>query len=539
MLDYKEKAFLVVDDITEMRSSMRTTIATFGGFKIDMSSSAFDALGKLERTPYDIVLCDYVLGDAMDGQQLLEEIKRRKLLKSSSIFMMVTAERGYERVVSAVELAPDDYLIKPFTGETLRARLDRLVKKKAVFAPVYNLMDDQEYRKAIQICDELIKLKNQYVIDLMRLKAELHMTLGEFPEAGMIYEQILKVREIPWAQLGLAKCRYHEQNYEEAVDMLESLVETNPNYLAAQDWLAKTYSLTDKSKEAQNILMNATAKSPRIVPRQKTLGETAYKNQDLDTAQNSFRAVLDYGKYSSLTAPEDFANLSRVHLDKGNHQEALDLMKDARKTFKKSPEAMLHAAVMDSLIHSQSGDQEAAEAAYREAMQLYGENPDIPPSAAIDLARASFTRGDEEAGQNIVQTLVKNNHENTAILKQTENMFDQIGMLEKGRTLISESAKEIISLNNRAVKMAQAGDLKGSVELLIQAAEGFDANNVIKLNAAHAIIAFMHREGWNDNLGANAKRYLGIVKQREPDNQKLASLNTLYRETAKKYGIRV
>jgi hypothetical protein len=74
--------------------------------------------------------------------------------------------------------------------------------------------------------------------------------------------------------------------------------------------------------------------------------------------------------------------------------------------------------------------------------------------------------------------------------------------------------------------------------LLIQAAEGFEANNVIKLNAAHAILALMRKEGWNDNLGANAKRYLGIVKQREPDNQKLASLNTLYRETAQKYGIR-
>ena len=39
--------------------------------------------------------------------------------------MMVTAERTYDRVMSAAELAPDDYLVKPFTEETLRLRLVR------------------------------------------------------------------------------------------------------------------------------------------------------------------------------------------------------------------------------------------------------------------------------------------------------------------------------------------------------------------------------------------------------------------------------
>ena len=46
------------------------------------------------------------------------------MIKSATIFMMVTAERSYEKVVSAVELAPDDYLIKPFSGEVLRTRLE-------------------------------------------------------------------------------------------------------------------------------------------------------------------------------------------------------------------------------------------------------------------------------------------------------------------------------------------------------------------------------------------------------------------------------
>lgn len=44
--------------------------------------------------------------------------------------MMVTGEQSYEQVVSAVELVPDDYIIKPFSPDKLLLRLERIVAKK-------------------------------------------------------------------------------------------------------------------------------------------------------------------------------------------------------------------------------------------------------------------------------------------------------------------------------------------------------------------------------------------------------------------------
>src|SRR5512135_1229046 len=143
-ISFKEKRFLVVDDLAGMRSSMRTIITTFGGVAIDMAANAADALGKMERTTYDIILCDYDLGSGKDGQVMMEEAKKRKLLKNSSIFMMVTAERSYERVIGAAEQAPDDYLLKPFVGETLQLRLSRVIRKKRFFVPILDLMDQQD-----------------------------------------------------------------------------------------------------------------------------------------------------------------------------------------------------------------------------------------------------------------------------------------------------------------------------------------------------------------------------------------------------------
>jgi DNA-binding NarL/FixJ family response regulator len=65
------------------------------------------------------------------GQQLLEELRRFNLLADESIFMMVTGEQSYEQVVSAVELVPDDYIIKPFSPDKLVLRLDRIMARRS------------------------------------------------------------------------------------------------------------------------------------------------------------------------------------------------------------------------------------------------------------------------------------------------------------------------------------------------------------------------------------------------------------------------
>lgn len=537
-VDYQNKTFLVIDDIIGVRSSMRITISTFGGVKIDMAANAADAINRIENRTYDIILCDYSLGEAKDGQQLLEELKRRRLIKDGTVFMMVTAERTYEKVVSAVELAPDDYLIKPFSGEVLRTRLDRLVHKKAFLAPIYDLMERQELRKAVQACDQRLQAAGSYLLDLLRLKGELLLSVSDFAGARQVYEHILAMREIPWARMGLSKSLYFEENYQAAAEGFRQIVEQHPNYMSAYDWLAKTHTALGDEAVAQQVLMEAVAKSPRMLQRQKDLGETAYHNEDLSVAQDAFEAVLEFGKFSSFTEPEDYANLSRVFLDKGEYTQALSVMGKARKAFESSPKVMLHAAVMDSMIYDKVGDKAAAERAFNEARTLFGSTGEKPESVALDMVRACYQHGDQTMGAEIAQNLVKNNHDNVAVLKRTEQMFQRMGMHDQGKELIHTSSREVIALNNRAVKLAQAGDLKGSVELLMQAANQLKNNNVVVLNAAHAILAFIGQAGWDEELASVVRGYFDTVKQRDPENKKYLMLTTLYKDLATKFGVR-
>lgn len=537
--NFQEKVFLVVDDVVSMRASLRNTISTLGGTRIDMAGNGIEAIHRLEQRTYDIILCDYDLGGGKDGQQLLEEIKRRKLVKNSTIFMMVTAERSYEKVVSAAELAPDDYLIKPFAGEVLRLRLEHLARKKTCFSPVFALMDAQDYRRAIEVCDELLNAPNQYKIDLMRLKAELCLLLGDYGAAGELYEQILAIREIPWARMGLAKSLYHRDNFADAADIFKLVTENNPNYMEAFDWLAKSHSAAGDEQAAQRTLMVAAEKSPRILQRRKTLGEIAYRNDDLETAQGSYEAVLEFGKNSAFTSPEDYANLSRVFIDQGKCDQAMTIMKDARKTFKNSPESLLHGAVMDSLAHQKSGDTEAAEEALKEALVHFEACDNKQGSVSLDIARSCFQLGDEETGKKVVQAFIHNNHDNKKIHLHAEDMFKKIGMHGKGKEIITNSSREVVALNNQAVRMAQAGDLRGSVDLLMQAVAKFQENTVIVLNAVHAILAYMQARGWDEALGKSANEYLTTVKKQNPDNQKYLMLADMYKEVAKNHGLQI
>jgi DNA-binding response OmpR family regulator len=79
---------------------------------------------------YDIILCDYNLGQGKDGQQVLEEARFREFMSPSTIFVMITAENTMDMFMGVLEYSPDDYLIKPFTKEALGKKLRDLIRKK-------------------------------------------------------------------------------------------------------------------------------------------------------------------------------------------------------------------------------------------------------------------------------------------------------------------------------------------------------------------------------------------------------------------------
>ncbi|MDB5748530.1 MAG: response regulator receiver protein, partial [Massilia sp.] len=165
-IDWAGKNYLVVDDFVGVRQLLRESLRSLGGRNIDQAASGGEAIALLARTRYDVVLCDFNLGDGKNGQQVLEEARLRNLLLPSSIWMMVSAEKSVESVMGAAEHQPDAYLIKPITEGVLLSRLNRVWHKKQVFRMIDQAYAEKDYLRAARLCDEAIEKNRVHEIEL-------------------------------------------------------------------------------------------------------------------------------------------------------------------------------------------------------------------------------------------------------------------------------------------------------------------------------------------------------------------------------------
>jgi CheY-like chemotaxis protein len=537
-INFEEKRVLIVDAHPGMRSSMRGILSAFGVVHVEMANTANDAIRRLQTKPFDIIICDYFLGDGSDGQQLLEQLRHENLISLSTVFIMVTAESVYERVVSAVELAPDDYLIKPFSPEVLRSRLERVMLKKLAFAPIHHLIAENKLAEAIRACTDLAQHNRKYLIDFVRLLAELYVAQGNFDEAQKIYQQVVGMRAVPWARMGLATMLHYKARHLEAEALLNEVIEEAPDFMAAYDLLSKVCEAQEKNEQAQHVLERAAAASPYTLHRQKEMGQLAMRNNDLASAEEAFGRVVERGKTSFFRAADDYANLSRVQMERGKFNDALHTLRDARASFNNSPDVTFTTSIMESLIYKKTGDEDASIKALDTALEVQQAHALKPEDdLTLDLAKACFAHNKETEAKGLIDTLVCNNHDSAALIQKAKQLFESIGKGEEGSALVDGSVKAIIQINNQGVLKAQQGDLDGSVQLLTEAATKMPENIQIVLNAAQALLVHIDKRGWNENHMAAAQRYLEVARGKNASHPKLLAINQLAHEVARKYGV--
>jgi len=152
MLDYSNKRFLIVDDFSDFRNSVKAMLRDMGAREVDTADRGEEALSLCRNKRYDIILHDYNLGSGKNGQQVLEELIAGKLISHQCIFVMVTAESSQAMVLSALEHEPDAYLTKPFNRASLDQRLDKLVERKTALKSVLQALDKQDPAAVLSAC---------------------------------------------------------------------------------------------------------------------------------------------------------------------------------------------------------------------------------------------------------------------------------------------------------------------------------------------------------------------------------------------------
>lgn len=320
MIDYSKKRFLVIDDQPQARDALRTVAQTLGAFAVEFASNYQDAIYRIRNNAPNIILCDYLLGEGRSGQQLLEELRRFNLLSDDTIFMMVTGEQSYEQVVSAVELVPDDYIIKPFSPDKLLLRLERIVAKKAFFADYYQQKRQQEYAKAVALLEKkrASEAGRPYRFEILRQQAEILLASGDTTAAEAAYRGILESHDFPWARAGVARSLHKQNRLTEARQEIDMAIAGTPHFFDAADLKATICMAQGEHAEAQKVLDSAAQKTPRNFLRKRLLAEAATLNGDSETALAAMSDVIAGDTMPGAVSTEDRLALVRSQVRTGD-----------------------------------------------------------------------------------------------------------------------------------------------------------------------------------------------------------------------------
>ncbi|MDP1533139.1 MAG: response regulator, partial [Rubrivivax sp.] len=222
---YSQIATLVIDDMPTQQTTLRGQLQMLHIQKVDVATTAEDAIRMVKAKPYGLVMCDYNLNQKSDGQQLLEYLRDSGLLSPECLFFMVTAENSYAAVASASEHKPDAYLLKPITAGDVEDRLKALLDRRNALLAVNQRLARQDFNGALAECNNLLAKKDRWTMQALQVKGQTLLQMGRHEDAREVYTQVLGLRpNLIWAQLGMAKAHRAAGKFEDAKFLAQSII---------------------------------------------------------------------------------------------------------------------------------------------------------------------------------------------------------------------------------------------------------------------------------------------------------------------------
>jgi two-component system chemotaxis response regulator CheY len=122
-IDYNMKV-LIVDDFATMRKIVKNILTQLGFKTFLEADDGSVAWEMLQKEDVDFIVSDWNM-PKMTGIELLKKV--RSEYKNPDIpFLMVTAEAQKENIVEAVKARVSNYIVKPFTPETLGEKIEKI-----------------------------------------------------------------------------------------------------------------------------------------------------------------------------------------------------------------------------------------------------------------------------------------------------------------------------------------------------------------------------------------------------------------------------
>ena len=115
---------LIVDDFSTMRRIVRNILRQLGFNNVVEADDGTTAWDTINREKIDFIVSDWNM-PKMTGIELLRKVRSSEQYADTP-FLMVTAEAHQENIIEAVQAKVSNYIVKPFTADTMKQKIDKI-----------------------------------------------------------------------------------------------------------------------------------------------------------------------------------------------------------------------------------------------------------------------------------------------------------------------------------------------------------------------------------------------------------------------------
>jgi two-component system chemotaxis response regulator CheY len=283
---YASVNVLIVDDIAQMRETVRSMLRAYGYSSLFLADSANQALGLIGSKSIDMVITDWSMPN-MPGIELVKKVKNDPKLFTIPM-LMISDERTMDKVLYAIEEGVDSFLVKPFSEQELIKHVKLLFRK-------------------IKNVDEI----EEQVFEMRRMKLS-----NQYREALELGYKILNKRNHPRVVLMLCECLYHVKEYDKAMDMmLDSEEESRSS--EHNNLLGKIYLKLGKHDQGILYLEQAVNKNGLNQDRKIDLARAYVSVGRVDEAERVVSSIMN-----SKPTDLNLVDIAQLYLDMGEVDKA-------------------------------------------------------------------------------------------------------------------------------------------------------------------------------------------------------------------------
>ncbi|HEB85953.1 MAG TPA: chemotaxis protein CheY [Gammaproteobacteria bacterium] len=123
----KNIKILIVDDFSTMRRIIKNLLRDLGFTNTEEADDGTTALPMLQTGKFELLVTDWNM-PGMQGIDLLRHVRADENIASMPV-LMVTAEQKKEQIVEAAQAGVNGYIVKPFTAQTLKEKLEKIFER--------------------------------------------------------------------------------------------------------------------------------------------------------------------------------------------------------------------------------------------------------------------------------------------------------------------------------------------------------------------------------------------------------------------------